>query len=42
MVMAKVPEVLAPGSPSPQRDLGLDLQILSITHDQSRLGFRLA
>lgn len=27
--MAKVPEVLAPGYPFPQQDLGLDLQGLS-------------
>lgn len=31
MVMAKVPEFLSPGSPSPQQDLGLDLHGLSIT-----------
>lgn len=42
MVMAKGPEFLAPGSPSPQQDLGLDLHVLSITHSQVLLGFGLA
>lgn len=37
MVMAKVPEFLSPGSPSPQQDLRLDLHSLSDTHNQSLL-----
>lgn len=41
MVMAKVPEFLSPGSPTPQQDLGLDLHVLSITHSQALLGLGL-